>query len=89
MHTRKIYGKYAQDYIKKCAGNYAERRCFMRDEYKLIDAYQNDSEKHQCTVKVFSPDISDEEQKQRIEDIKNTAAVYMAEVYKIYVNKKK
>lgn len=61
----------------------------MEDVYKLIQTYKNDSEKCNCSIRVFSPVIDEKEQKHRIEDIKNIAAAYMAEVYRIYKKKEK
>lgn len=61
----------------------------MEDRYKLTHTYQNDSEKHSCTIKIFSPVISNEEKKRRMKDIINTAAVYMTEVCRICIKNEK
>jgi hypothetical protein len=61
----------------------------MEDIYKLVETYRNDSEKHCCSIEIFSPVIDDKEQKRRMEDIKNTSAVYMAEVYRICTKRQK
>ena len=62
---------------------------FMEDIYELIDTYTTDNEKCCCSVKVFSPVIDDKERKNRMENVKNISAAYMAEVYRICTKKEK
>lgn len=61
----------------------------MEDVYQFIQEYKNDSEKYCCNIKIFSPMIDDKERKRRMEDIKNTAAVYMSDVCRVYIKKEK
>ncbi len=42
----------------------------MEDIYELVETYRNDSEKHCCSIEIFSPVIDDKEQKRRMEEIK-------------------
>lgn len=61
----------------------------MPDKYELVGTYKNDNERYCCTVRMFSPIISEEEREHRKDEIKKTTANYMAEVYKIRLTRDK
>jgi hypothetical protein len=52
------------------------------DTYELTDTIVNDNDQYSCTIRVFSPVISDQEREKRMDEFKKATAVYMAEVYK-------
>lgn len=55
----------------------------IEDTYELTDTIVNDNDQYSCTVRVFSPIITDQEREKRMDEFKKATANYMAEVYKM------